>query len=120
MKFVKGDVVIGNPRSNRRYKAFLSGLILAIGIATIADTCMKPCSKMYQPVCGTNSVSGERQSFTNACLLENHNCEFPAKKLDKVSDGECTNVGARLGDNGSGGIVTTIGTTLGPIKFANQ
>lgn len=36
------------------------------------NKCIRPCSRIYRPVCGTNGQ--ETKTFSNECLMNQHNC----------------------------------------------
>lgn len=69
---------------------------------SLCECCIKPCSKIFQPICGKiiGGAESEKQTFENACLMENWNCENASRPYEKISDGECSK--------------------LGPVKFANN
>lgn len=64
---------------------------------------MKPCSKLYSPICGRRLTDNVMQTFENGCLLDNYNCENASQRFEKSSDGECV----------------TANTTLGPVRFVS-
>lgn len=74
---------------NRQKKKLLE-LLLIVVIASLVDSCVKPCPKMLALICAkltTNEV--QKQTFENSCLMENWNCQNPNQQYTKDYDGEC-------------------------------
>jgi Kazal-type serine protease inhibitor domain len=84
-----------------------SNLLIGLLILTFAvsiEACMKPCPKLFSPICGRRSTDNMMQTFENECLLENLNCENPSQRFEKTANGECVMGGS---------------STLGPVKFVS-
>lgn len=77
-------------------------LLLIVVVASLVDSCVKPCPKMLATICAKLvSNENQKQTFENSCLMENWNCQNPKEQYSKESDGECK-----------------AGGGSGPVKFA--
>ncbi|KAG9319092.1 hypothetical protein KVV02_003310 [Mortierella alpina] len=61
---------------------------MANPVPATVPSCLKPCNKMYAPVCG-KLKNGETKTFGSSCTFDVWKCENPTSGAVFVANGEC-------------------------------
>lgn len=101
MKIAAGKIV-NFAFDDTQHTQKLLELLLIVVIASLVDSCVKPCPKIFALICAKLTTNeNQKQTFENSCLMENWNCQNPKQQYMYDYDGECKTAGGS-----------------GPVKFA--
>ncbi|KAF9425559.1 hypothetical protein BGZ94_007429 [Podila epigama] len=66
---------------------FSAASVSALPVDTAAAKCPDACPFIYDPICASSKTG--TQTFSNACVLNAHNCKNPTDLFSVLSKGEC-------------------------------